>query len=207
MRVIECEQGTAEWKQARAGMVTASRICDVLAKIKSGEAAARRDYKAQLVVETLIGAPVEDTYTNAAMQWGTEQEPFARASYELLTGAMVDQVGFVLHPTIERAGASPDGMVGEDGLLEIKCPKTATHLNYVLVGEVPLEYQNQMQWQMACTGREWCDFVSYDPRLPEHLQLFVRRLERNQGFINVIELEVKQFLSEVDALLERLPQR
>jgi putative phage-type endonuclease len=204
MRVIESIQGTSEWKAARAGHVTASRISDVMAKIKSGEAACRRDYKAQIVAEILTGAPSEDGYTNAAMQWGNEQEPFARAAYEIQTGQMVDQVGFVLHPTIERAGASPDGLVGDDGLVEIKCPKTSTHLQYVCIGKVPADYQPQMLWQMACTGREWVDFASYDPRLPERHQLFIRRLGRDNTRIAEFEAEVRNFQKEVNGLLLQL---
>jgi putative phage-type endonuclease len=204
MRVIECEQGTAEWKSLRAGKVTASRICDVMAKIKTGEAKTRLDYKIQILSEILTGTPQEDGYVNAAMQWGTEQEPFARASYEIREGVMVDQVGFVIHPTIERAGCSPDGCVGEDGLVEIKCPRSSTHLQYLLAKRVPPEYVPQMCWQLACTGREWCDFVSYDPRMPENLQLFVMRFAADPSYTALVEKEVRQFLSEVDVLVAQL---
>lgn len=132
MKILDIAQGTPEWLAARAGRVTASRIPDVMAKIKTGEAATRRDYRAQIIAEILTGQPQGDTFTNEAMRWGTEQEPFARAAYEMASGFMVDQVGFVLHPTIDRAGASPDGIVDMDGLVEIKCPKTATHIQYRL---------------------------------------------------------------------------
>lgn len=207
MNIVACEQGSDAWKKLRAGNVTASRIADVLAKIKTGEAAARRDYKAQLVAEILTGEPQENGYTNGAMQWGTEQEPFARGAYEVHSGEMVDQVGLVLHPTIKRSAASPDGLVGKDGLVEIKCPKTATHLQYILAGVVPTDYQPQMLWQMACTGRQWCDFVSYDPRLPAHLQLFVVRYLRDEKRIIEIELSVGEFIREVEEMLAKLGER
>lgn len=206
MKVIDFPQGSAEWLASRAGKVTASRVSDVMAKIKTGEAAARADYKAQIVAEILTGKPAEDGFTNAAMQWGTETEPAARNSYEARTGVLVDQVGLVLHPSIERAAASPDGLSG-DGLLEIKCPKTATHLQYLIAGTVPAKYHAQMLWQMACTERAWCDFVSYDPRLPEELQLLVVRFERDDKRIKEMEDEVERFLSEVDAIIEQLRAR
>ena len=206
MRILELTQGSTEWLQARAGRVTASRIADVMAKTKAGESASRRDYKAQIVAEILTGTPQENGFKSAEMQWGNDQEPFARAACEIATGAMVDQVGLVLHPTIERGAASPDGLVGPDGLVEIKCPKTATHLQYLVDGKVPTHYQPQMLWQMACTGRDWCDFVSFDPRLPDHLQLFIRRFNRDQKRIDEIESEVRAFLAEVDAILAALPQ-
>ena len=207
MNILDCEQGTDSWKAARAGKVTASKISDVMAKIKTGEAAARRDYRAQIVAEILTGTPQDDIFVNDAMRWGTEQEPYARAAYEATRGVLVDQVGLVLHPTIERGAASPDGLVDPDGLVEIKCPKTATHLAYLLAGEVPSQYQPQMLWQMACTGAQWCDFVSFDPRLTEDLQLFVVRFKRDQARIDAMEAEVKAFLEEVDATLASLKNR
>jgi putative phage-type endonuclease len=206
MKIIDFPQGSAEWLASRAGKVTASRISDVLAKIKSGEAASRKDYRAQLVAEILTGRPQEDGFTNAAMQWGNEQEPFARSAYEVAKDCMVDQVGLVLHPAIDRAAASPDGLAN-DGLLEIKCPKTATHLQYVLAGTVPTTYQPQMLWQMACTERKWCDFVSFDPRLPADLQLLVVRMERDDARIKEMEDEVNAFLKEVDEVIEKLKAR
>jgi putative phage-type endonuclease len=207
MIILELTQGTDEWKAARAGKVTASRIADVMAKIKSGEAASRRDYRAQIVAEILTGTPQDDVFTSDAMRWGTEHEPYARAAYEVAKGILVDQVGLVIHPTIERGAASPDGLVGADGLVEIKCPKTATHLSYLLADEVPSQYQPQMLWQMACTGRQWCDFVSFDPRLPEDLQLFVVRFNRDQARIDAMEAEVVAFLAEVDTTLSSLATR
>jgi putative phage-type endonuclease len=200
------EQGSDAWKALRAGKVTASRVADVLSKIKSGEAAGRKNYRMDLVAERLTGKPA-DSFTNSAMQWGTEQEPFARIAYETHKGLFVEQVPFVDHPTIEWFGCSPDGLVGEDGLLEIKCPNTTTHLEYLQEGKPPSKYIPQMMAQMACTGRKWCDFVSFDPRLPEDLQLFVVRLNWDDAYIQEMEAEVKQFLNEVDATLSQLKRK
>ena len=201
--ILDCEQRTPEWIEARIGKVTASRICDVLAEVKKGEAATRRNYRAEIVVETLTGLPA-DNYVSKEMQWGIDTEPLARAAYELANDVMVTTVGFANHPTIARFGASPDGLVGEDGLVEIKCPNTATHLDYLLAGEVPADYQPQMLVAMACTGRDWCDFVSFDPRMPAHLQLFVRRFQRENFRIAEIEAKVEKFLAEVDEMILRL---
>ena len=206
MKILDCVQGTEAWQKLRCGKVTASRINSVCSKIKSGEAAARRDYRSQIIAEILTGTPQDPDYENAAMIWGRENEPNARSAYELAQGVMVQQVGLVLHPTLDRSAASPDGLV-DDGLLEIKCPKTATHLNYLLENRVPKEYENQMLWQMACCERTWCDFVSFDPRLPEDLQLFIKRFPRNEARILEITEEVKLFLSEVDAMLRLLKSR
>ena len=199
------EQRTEEWFAARLGKVTASRVADVLAKIKSGESASRKNYKMELVVQRLTNKQGE-SFTNAAMEWGTEQEPFARMAYEAHTGTFVKEEGFVDHPTIEGFGCSPDGIVGE-GLIEIKCPNTANHIETVLENKVPSKYIPQMQCQMACTGAKWCDFVSFDPRVPEDLQLFVVRVERDQEYIDAMEVEVKQFLSEVLDLFNQLKAR
>jgi len=207
MRIIDFPQGSVEWLASRAGKVTASRVADVLAKIKTGEAAARLDYKAQIVAEILTGRPQEDGYINAEMQFGIEQEPFARAAYEAATGDLVEQVGLVVHPTIDRAAASPDGLVSDSGLVEIKCPKVATHLNYLLDGVVPSKYHTQMLWQMACCERSWCDFVSFRPDLPPALQLFLVRFDRDEARVKEMEAEVVKFLGEVDALLTRLQER
>jgi len=207
MKIVDCSQGTEEWKAIRAGKVTASRIGDVLSRIKTGEAAARRDYRCQIVAEILTGTPQDDVFVNDAMRWGTEQEPYARAAYEVAKGVLVDQVGMVIHSTIERGAASPDGLVEFDGLVEIKCPKTATHLDYLMAAEAPAKYQPQMLWQMACTGRDWCDFVSFDPRLPEDLQMLVVRFKRDQARIDAMESEVRAFLAEVDATLASLKNR
>lgn len=201
---MAAQQGTAEWKIERAGHVTASRVVDVLARIKTGEAAARRDYRAQLVSEILTGVPQENSYTSAEMLHGTECEPLARAAYETLTGDLVQEVGFIVHPRIPRAGASCDGLVGDDGLVEFKCPKTATHIDTMLAGRVPAKYLQQCLWQMAVTGRKWCDFVSYDPRMPEHLRLWMQRVVRDEERIQEMEAAVVGFLAEVERDVERL---
>jgi putative phage-type endonuclease len=197
------DQGTEEWFTIRIGKVTASRVADVIAKTKTGYSASRDNYMAQLVCERLTGQKGE-SFTNAAMQHGTETEPLARAAYEALKDVLVDEVGFVPHPTIEMAGASPDGLVGTDGLLEIKCPNTATHIETLLSQSVPGKYNTQMQFQMACTGRQWCDFVSFDNRLPAELQLFVKRVPRDEVFIRLIEAEIVQFLAELDDKINKL---
>lgn len=200
---MNIEQGSPEWLALRLGKVTASRITDVLAKVKTGEAVTREDYKTELVVQRLTNQPSE-SFTNAAMEWGTEQEPMARIAYETHANVFVEQVSFVEHPTIEWYGCSPDGLVGEDGLLEIKCPASKNHIKYLLNGKPPAKYVPQMQCQMAVTGRKWCDFVSYDPRLPEDLQLFVVRLERDEEYIKSMEVEVQKFLSEVNEMVTKL---
>jgi len=197
------EQRSDAWFEARIGKVTASRVADVIAKTKTGYSATRDNYMAQLVCERLTGQKGEN-FTNAAMQHGTETEPLARISYEVAQNVLVDEVGFVPHPTIEMAGASPDGLVGDDGLLEIKCPNTATHIETLLSQTVPGKYNTQMQFQMACTGREWCDFVSFDNRLPTELQLFVKRVPRDNVFIRLIEGEIVQFLAELDDKINKL---
>jgi putative phage-type endonuclease len=197
------DQGTEEWFTIRIGKVTASRVADVIAKTKTGYSASRDNYMAQLICERLTGLKGE-SFTNAAMQHGTDTEPLARAAYEALKDVLVDEVGFVPHPTIEMAGASPDGLVGEDGLLEIKCPNTATHIETLISKVVPGKYNTQMQFQMACTGRKWCDFVSFDNRLPEELQLFVTRVPRDEVFIRLIESEIVQFLAELDDKINKL---
>lgn len=197
------EQRSDAWFEARIGKVTASRVADVIAKTKTGYSATRDNYMAQLVCERLTGQKGE-SFTNAAMQWGTETEPLARISYEVAQNVLVDEVGFVPHPTIEMAGASPDGLVNDDGLLEIKCPNTATHIETLLSQTVPGKYNTQMQFQMACTGREWCDFVSFNNRLPAELQLFVKRVPRDNVFIRLIEGEIVQFLAELDDKINKL---
>lgn len=197
------EQGTPEWIAARLGKVTASRITDLMAKTKSGPAASRANYMAELLVERLSGEPTP-FFVNAAMAWGTEKEAEARNAYAFHHDADVVEVGFIDHPSIPMAGASPDGLVGDDGLVEIKAPNTATHLETLLSGAIPGKYQNQMTWQLACCQRDWCDFVSYDPRLPEHLRLFVKRFHRDDLRIAEMEQEVRTFLSELDEKIARL---
>jgi putative phage-type endonuclease len=192
------EQRSAEWYQTRLGKVTASRIADLMARTKSGYSTSRANYMAELIAERLTGAK-GDSYQSSAMQWGTEQEPYARAAYETLKGVLVEEVGFVPHPTISNSGASPDGLVDDDGLVEIKCPFTATHLEFLTTGIVPERYNLQMQWQMACTGRGWCDYVSYDPRLPERMSISIQRVNRDFTLVGNVETEVRAFLSELDA--------
>ena len=196
-------QGTKEWKALRCGKVTASRMADLLATTKTGYGASRANYLAELLTERLTGRPV-DTYVNAAMAHGTETEPQARAAYEFATGYTVALAEFVPHPSIPMSGASPDGYVNDDGLLEIKCPATATHIETLLGGAIPKKYADQMQWQMACTGRRWCDFVSFDPRLPPRMQMFCKRLERDDVRIKAMEGEVEKFLAELDRTITAL---
>jgi putative phage-type endonuclease len=205
MKIVDCKQGTSAWFQARCGRVTASEIVNVLSFLKGGLPSAKRSaYQAQIVAEILTGAPDMDGYVSPYMQRGTEMEPAARRAYVAHVETMVDQVGFVVHPTIDRAGASPDGLVGDDGCVEIKCPKTENHLSYMLAGVVPEQYEPQMMWEMACTERQWCDFVSYDPRPGRRHALFVKRLARNDERIAEITNNVLKFLAEADAIVERL---
>lgn len=199
------DQRSEEWFAARIGKATASRIADVVARTKSGYSASRSNYAAQLVCERLTGAQA-DSFSNAAMQWGTDHEPDARDAYSFRADVDVEEVGFVDHPTLD-AGASPDGLVGADGLVEIKCPNTATHIETLLNGTIADKYHVQMQWQMACTGRLWCDYVSYDPRMPENMRLFVQRVERDPLRIAELESEVCAFMQEVGATVTRLRAR
>lgn len=197
------DQRSDEWFAARLGKVTASRVADVVAKTKSGYSTSRANYMAELVAERLTGVKAEG-YTNAAIQWGTDQEPEARLAYEFRTDAAIEEIGFVAHPTIDMSGASPDALVGLDGLAEIKCPLTATHIETLLTGVIPARYETQMLWQMACTGRSWCDYVSFDPRLPEEMRLFVKRFPRDAARIAELEEEVRTFLFELDTTVKRL---
>jgi putative phage-type endonuclease len=199
----EIIQGSDEWKQLRLGKATASRVADVVARTKSGYGASRANYMAQLIAERLTGVPAE-SYVNAAMQHGTDTEPEARSAYEFYQGVTVEQVAFVPHPTIVEAGCSPDGLVADDGLVEIKCPQTAAHLETLLGQNIPSKYISQVQFQMACTGRKWCDWVSYDPRMPESMRLFVMRVERDDKQIAELETEVTMFLLEMSAKLAQL---
>jgi putative phage-type endonuclease len=198
------EQRTDEWFTARLGKVTASRVADVVAKTKTGYSASRENYMADLIVERLTGQKAS-SFSNAAMEWGTEQELNARAAYSARTGELVEEVGFIDHPTIPMSGASPDGLVNE-GCVEFKAPNTATHLEYLLAGKPVEKYVTQMQWQMACAGRPWCDFASYDPRLPKHLQLLIVRVPRDDKRIAELEGEVRKFLAELDDKLAKLKE-
>lgn len=200
------EQGSPGWHAQRCGKVTASRIADLMAKTKSGWAASRANYRAQLVAERLTGT-VAESYSNAAMEWGTATEAEARQAYEFYRGVEVQQVGFIPHQIITMSGASPDGLVPSYGLVELKCPNTATHIDTLLGQSIAGKYLLQMQWQMACTGRQWCDFVSYDPRLPEEMRLFIQRVERDEQKITEISNAVTDFLVEVSENVSELERR
>lgn len=199
------EQRTPEWYAQRCGKATASKVADIVAKTKSGYSAMRANYMAQLIVERLTGT-VADSYQSDAMKHGTDTESEALDAYCFYQGVTIELTGFIEHPAIDMAGASPDGKVGDVGLVEIKCPNSATHIDTLLGKNVPGRYQTQIQWQLACTGRAWCDFVSYDPRMPEHLRLFVQRVHRDDEHIEQLEIEVIKFLSEVDDKLAALSQ-
>ena len=200
------EQGTPEWHAERCGKVTASRIADVMAKTKSGPGAARKNYMAELLTERLTGQPRE-SFTSSAMQWGTDTEPQARAMYSLEYDVDVVEVGFVPHPDVANAGASPDGLVYDDGLVEIKCPNTATHIDTLRTGKIDRRYILQMHWQMICTGREWCDFVSFDPRLPDAMQMFVKTVPLDGDLSVEINQSVADFLAELDAMESEMRQK
>ena len=193
---IGIEQGTEEWLKIRLGKVTASGVADVLAKTKTGVSASRGNYLIKLAIQRVTGV-VEESYTNDAMQWGIDNEAQARVAYEVVSGNFVDQIAFVDHPMISWFGASPDGLVNDDGLVEIKCPNSATHWSYIKDDGPPTKYYIQMQAQMACTGRSWCDFVSFDPRMPERSKLFIKRVMREDDYIAEMEAEIKKFLDEV----------
>lgn len=198
------EQGSGEWLSARVGNCTGSKFAAVMAKRKDKkEAADRYKYRMQLVVERITGKST-DNYVSEYMLWGTETEPAARMAYVAATGALVDEVGYMRHPTIDRCGGSVDGLVGDDGIIEIKCPTTFNHLETVLADVMPEEHIAQVQGYLWITGRKWADFISYDPRLPDGLNLFVKRIKRDDDYIAELAGEVLQFLSEVDEMLLRL---
>ena len=197
------EQGTPEWKAQRLGHVTASRVADVLAKVRTGEAKVREDYRFELAVERLTNTS-RDFYINDAMRWGTDTEPQARMAYEVSRGTMVEEVGFIHHPYIKYVGASPDGLIGFDGGLEIKCPNSETHLRTIYDQTIPSKYIPQVQMGMWVTGRMWWDFVSYDPRLPPELQLFVTRIKRDEEYIRNMEKEVNIFLHDVEETIQQI---
>lgn len=196
-------QGSDAWFAQRLGKLTASRMADVIARTKDGYSTSREKYLVELALERITGAR-QEAYSNAAMEWGTNSEPLARAAYEAETGFLVVETGMVPHPRIAMAGASPDGLVNHDGLLEIKCPQSATHIKNLCSGKPEGKYLTQMMWQLSCTGRDWCDFVSYDPRMPDGLQLMVTRIERDDKRIQQLEEEAEKFLIEVDAMVQRL---
>jgi hypothetical protein len=194
------EQNSEEWYAIRLGRATGSGFKNVLAKLKSGEASTRRNYRSQLICERLTGQRTE-TYTSAAMLWGKEWEGVAREAYETSVGVLIEQVGFAEHPYL-MAGASPDGLIGDDGAVEIKCPLPATHIDALINGTKG--YVAEIQGGMWITGRQWCDFVSYSPLFPKHLQLVVERVPRDQEYINNLESEVAKFLTEMEVVLDKL---
>ena len=207
MSIIYCEQRSEEWFQLHVGRVTASSVRDVLNFKKTGDkgpGAKRIAYMGNKVAEILTGMLRTSSPPNISMQWGIDHEDEARRAYSIAKEIMVDRVGFAIHPTIERSGASPDGLVCEDGCLEIKCPDTDTHIEYILGGVIPEDYEPQMQWEMACAERAWCDFVSFDPRLGRRHELFIKRLERNEQRIAEITDKVLEFIFEADAIIARL---
>lgn len=197
------EQRTEEWFKARLGKVTASRIADLMARTKSGYSASRANYLSQLVRERLLGV-AEEGYCNAAMQWGIDHEDEARRAYCFHSDCDVVEVGFVDHPTIPMSGCSPDGLVGSDGMVELKCPIPATHQAILLGKSFPDNYVKQALFQMACCERQWVDLVSYDPRWPESMRMFVQRIERDDAAITDIELEVTKLLAEVEETVGNL---
>ena len=202
------KQGSEEWFAARLGIPTASRFGDVMAKGRGNQpSASRKNYMAQLLLERLTGAR-QETYQNAAMQWGTETEPLAREAYEAETGELVEQVGFVnMVSGTGKIGASPDGLVGEDGLLEIKCPEPAQSLQNALDGEYHKKYHWQVQGQLLVTGRKWCDFVVFDPRLPEPMQYHCTRLGADDSAIAELGVGLDEFCKELDEMETKLKEK
>lgn len=200
------EQRTDEWLQARVGHITGSRMADVISKIKTGESQTRLNYKTQLVTERLTNQPVQ-TYFNSIMQQGIDREPDARMLYELENKVDVEEVGFIKHPTLAWSGVSVDGLVGKDGIIEIKSPLETTHTNTLLKKQAPKKYYPQMQWGMCVTQRSFCDFVSYNPAFPEDLMLFVIRVERDDDYIKMLEEEVVKFNEEIEQLLNSIKEK
>lgn len=203
MIITDIQQGTEEWRQIRLGKVTASRVADIIAKTKTGYSTSRANYLTELVLERVTGSAA-DRYQNDAMRQGTELEPIARAAYEFETDAQVQQVAFATHPILPMCGASPDGLVGDDGLVEFKCPQPAGHLEAILTEAIPAKYITQMQWQMACLERQWCDFASFNPLFPGPVRLFIKRVQRDDAVIRELEFEVAKFLGEIEGKLEDL---
>lgn len=196
-------QRTEAWIQSRLGKVTASRIADVVAKTRNGWGAGRANYMAELVAERLTGVTAS-RFINGAMQWGIDTEADAIDAYEFFSDQSVEAVGSVDHPKIAMTSASPDGLVGSAGLIEVKCPNTSSHIDTLLGASIPNKYLLQMQWQMACTERQWCDFVSFDPRLPESMKIYITRIERDDKKIDELETHVARFLAELDNTITRL---
>ncbi len=196
------DQGTEQWHQDRSGCATASQFCDIIAVSKKDgkPLKARDDYIWKVVTERLYGTPTESV-TAKSMEWGKELEPFARQAYEVLTGSIIVPSGFVFHPTIAFCGASPDGLIEQDGGIEIKCPKDRrVHMQTWLTG-MPVDHMPQVQGNMWVNDRAWWDFISYDPRAPIEFQLYVQRIHRTDHYIKALESHVVEFLKEAEALL------
>lgn len=208
MTIHHVTQGSAEWHALRCGKATASRISDVTAKLKSGGyGASRANYMAELVLERLTGRSIEG-FVSQDMLVGTAREPDARAEYELRMRCEVERIGFVDHATIPMTGASADGFVGADGLVEFKCPKPATHLATLRSASIPGDYLTQIDWNLACNPtRKWCDYCSFNPEFPEAMVLFRKRVERDDVRIAVLEKEVRVFLAELDMEVAELRAR
>src|SRR5262245_21156358 len=202
---LALEQGSPEWLAFKVGRVGASKVSDITAKLRNGASgASRANYLGDIITERLTGVPA-DTYCNEAMQWGTATEPAARAAYQFERLIKVERVGCVVHPHIPMTLASPDGLIGSDGLCEIKCPHRAiNHINLLRGGPIADAYLQQIMWQLGCTGRAWCDFISYHPKLPEPMQLWVKRIPRDDERIAQLESEVCAFLDDVEEALADL---
>lgn len=206
MQILDVIQGSPEWLEARKGMLTSCRIAAACSFNKSGkESEKRAKMKLEILYELITGRAMEH-YVSPAMEFGIENEGRARAEYEYIKKVNVEEAGFVLHPSLDRCGASPDGVINGEGLLEIKVPNTLTHLEYLRDGIVPSEYMPQITWQLACAGPEakYCDFVSFDPRLPDELQMFVVRVDRDEKKIAEQENQAVIFLEEVVQEFERI---
>jgi putative phage-type endonuclease len=199
----ELIQGSDAWRLARVGSLGASRLSEAIVRTKTGYGASRANLMAELICERLTGQPA-DRFVTQAMQHGTDTEPEARNAYSFYCGREVEQVGLIRHPSIERTHASPDGLIGSDGMLEVKCPQPAAHIETLLGQEIPAKYVTQMMWQMACAGRQWVDFCSYSPALPESMRVFVKRLHRDDNRIAELETEAALFLKEIDARIIQL---
>ncbi len=200
---IELVQGTDEWRQARCGSLGASRVADAIARTKTGWGASRANIMSELIIERLTGVPTEG-FMNDAMRWGTEKEPDARAAYEFRFDADVVQIGLITHRAIAGTHASPDGLIGDNGLLEIKCPASHTHMDTLLAQKVPSKYLTQIQWQLCCSDRQWCDYVSFDPRFPASMQMYVKRVQRDDAMITDLEGQVRDFLAELEGKMADL---
>lgn len=203
MTFLEVEQGSKEWARARLGRATASKVADIIARTKSGWSTSRANYAAEIIAERLTGETAE-SYISTAMQWGIDKEPEARTAYEFRVDTTVQKVGFALHPTIKESGCSPDGWIAQHGAVQIKCPLTSTHLDTLQGAPIPERYITQMQWELACSGRKWCDYVSYDPRLPEAMRLFIKRVHRDNILIADLERCVTTFLAEIGVRIKEL---